>query len=544
MIIGIDAGGTNTDGVLLGGDGLKARTKIPSTPDDLRGIRKVLHNLRSSYPFRSDEIERVVIGTTLILNSITEEKTGDCGLVLISGPGLNPDLAEVGEYSKTVKGYVDHRGRVVEELDPEQVSDFARSHRAQVDCWAVVGKFSPRNPELEEKAAGVLDSKPTTLGSEVASDLGFPLRSTAAVLNAKSKAVFEGFTETLDQLLDEEEISAPVYFIKSDGAMVERATAATVPSLTIKSGPAVSTLGLYALTGVENALAIDIGGTTTDIGIIVDGEPRVEDSLSVAGQRTFFSSIESVDIPLGGDSLVEVNQGEVRIRQQREGQAAAFGGSYPTLTDALHVMEEFTLGSKERSTAVITDLAGGTRLSTEELSAEIVREFTWDITDRLESFVRDHENLTASKRPIIVGGGVLSQFMVPRIADQTGFNYRIPEHADVAGAVGCGVSIVSLRTGIHIDTAQGKMTVNGQEKGIEEGKQFDRAQLLELAERETIRVSRNAGLKSEAEEKVRINSIRYFNVVEYGRVAGQICDIEAQVKPGLAADVDPGQLRS
>lgn len=260
-VIGIDAGGTNTDGVLLTERGVVSSAKVPSTPNDITGIRRVLESLKDDAEFNSEDIERVVTGTTLILNSALKGEMGKCACLLIPGPGLNPNLAGAGDLNSVTGGYIDHRGRKVEELDVDEVERFRDEADRQVDSFAVVGKFSVRNPILEDEAADMLngDGKTISRGHEVSSDLSFPIRASTTVLNAKSKPIFEGFASDIEDVISDLGIYAPLYFIKSDGAMLNREMVTQVPSVTIKSGPAVSTLGLFALTGTQNAITIDIG---------------------------------------------------------------------------------------------------------------------------------------------------------------------------------------------------------------------------------------------------------------------------------------------
>ncbi|MFO7967650.1 MAG: hydantoinase/oxoprolinase family protein [Archaeoglobaceae archaeon] len=543
-IIGIDAGGTNTDGVLLSENGLVSSVKVPSTPNDVAGIKEVLKSLKGEAESNSTVIDRVVIGTTLILNSALKGEMGKCACLLIPGPGLNPSLAEAGDLNRVVGGYIDHRGRKVEELDLEGVKNFRDEAGRQVETYAVVGKFSVRNPVLEDEAANMLngDGKTISRGHEVSSDLRFPIRASTTVLNAKSKPIFEGFASDIEDVISELGIDAPLYFIKSDGAMLSREMVSQVPSVTIKSGPAVSTLGLFALTGAPNTITIDIGGTTTDIGLISDGEPEIEDKLKIAGFKTPFSSIKSADVALGGDSHVEIEQGEIKIRERR-GQSAAFGGDHPTVTDALHVLGEFVQGDRKRSEEAMNGLAGETGLDVEELSIEVVNKFSQQVSQETQDFLKEHGKLDNKKELTILGGGVLSRYLLPRIAHNLGHPYVVPHHAEVAGAVGCAVSRVSLKTGIHMDTAQGVMTVNGVPTEVEKGKRFSESELMDLAREEAKKVSQNAGASHAASEDVEIKSMRYFNVVEMIRVSGQISDIEAQVKPGISSRVNVEKLR-
>lgn len=540
MIIGIDAGGTNTDGVVISDSQIVTSIKVPSTPNSVEGIKQTLTALKEQMRGEPGEVERIVIGTTLILNAAVEKKMRECGCLLLPGPGLNPALAKKGDYNKQVAGYIDHSGKKVENLDKESVKAFKTNYGDQIDVFAIVGKFSPRNPLLERQAAKIFDSHTLSMGHEVSSKLNFPKRAASTVLNAKSKPIFHQFTHNIEAVLRELSMEAPLFFIKSDGAMLNKKTASNIPAMTIKSGPAVSTLGLFALTGVKNAVAVDIGGTTTDLGIINEGTPKKAPQLAIESYETCFSSVQSVDIPLGGDSLVGRDAEGITIQPYRKDRAAAFGGKFPTPTDALHVLNQFTAGDVEKARDAISKITPSDS-TPQHLSQKIMHQFVERIATAIEAFIARQTGLHQTST--LVGGGALAKYVLPKIAGKIGHDYIVPTFFEVAGAVGCAVSKVSLTTGIHINTAQGQMTVNGKQKRIERGKRFDPDALRKLARKQTKRVSKAAGGTALSEEHIQINYLRYFNVVEQRRVQGQICDVQAQVEPGISSTINLQQLR-
>lgn len=536
MIIGIDAGGTNTDGVLVSREGIIDSAKVPRGSSELASIEEVLHLLVDRNELSPESIHRIVIGTTLILNAALEGKMERCGCILIPGPGLSPSLAFAGEQNLISEGYIDHRGRKVEDLRPEKIKRFVEENE-DLRCFAVVGKFSTRNPELELEAADLIGRKIVSMGHRVAPELGFPRRASATVFNAKSIPIFSKFIEELEDTLNKMGISAPVYFVKSDGAMIDTQTAREVPSVTVRSGPAMSTLGLLALTGVNDGVAVDIGGTTTDVGLIMDGELKIREKIDLAGYRTFISSIDSIDIPLGGDSPVYVKNDEIVIRRCREGPAAAFGGEKATVTDALHVNGLFTDGNPERARQAIQKL--DVSRTPELLSERIIDTFCSQIVQEMLEFLNERG---IREIPPLLGGGVLSPYLLPRIARKIGARYIIPGFHGVAGAVGCAVARVNILTSIHLDTALGVMTVNGEVRNVEKGVVYSRSDLIRLAEREVLSIIEGSGSSCDTSDVV-IRSLRCFNVVKWGRVVGQISDIEAQLRPGISPDIDLKSLR-
>ncbi|MFP4169979.1 MAG: hydantoinase/oxoprolinase family protein [Methanomassiliicoccales archaeon] len=538
MIVGIDAGGTNTDGVLLSDSRIVSTCKLPSPPDSVSSIGEVLSSLRGSPAFREGELDRVVIGTTLVLNAAVQDRMDRCGCLLIPGPGLDPRLAMKGELNRAADGYIDHRGRRVEDLVHSQVRDFIEGTE-EVGCYAVVGKFSPRNPELEMEAAELMPGAPLSMGHQVGGDLNFPRRAASTVLNAKSLPLLGDFLSELDGAMEEAGVSAPVYLVKSDGAMLSRRAASKLPAATLRSGPAASTLGLMTLTGEERGVAVDIGGTTTDLGMVEGSLPMTEKVSRVNGEEVSFPSVISTDIPLGGDSAVSIQGGKVIIEPRRRGPSAAFGGEWPTLTDALHVTGDFTSGDRGRAEEAIAGLAASIGSDPGEMAREVIDTFGRMVSSHLEEFLSANH---LSGEVKLLGGGVLSRFILPSVAEREGMECIIPRHAEVAGAVGCAVSKVAMRTTLHIDTARGYMIANGIRTSVESGREFGEEELRNMAREWAIRTSEEAGMPPGPEE-VELLNMRYFNVVQGGRKRGQISDLEAQVRPGVSREVDLSLLR-
>ncbi len=536
MIVGVDAGGTNTDGVLLDESEVIDKKKIPHSEGMRKSIREVISGLLKGR--NNDEINRVVIGSTVILNAFLEKKVPSNVAILMPGPGLSPDLARAGEENEVLQGYIDHRGRKVEDLDSKKVKEIAEEF-GEKRSFSVVAKFSPRNPILENEIAKYLDDRRTTLGHQLGGRLNFPLRSSSAVINSKSKPAFFDFREGLKRTVPGLGDGIPLYFLKSDGAMINDKTAEILPSLTIKSGPAGSIFGLWALTGEAKGLAVDIGGTTTDIGIIKDGKVSYGEDLEVDGLNSFFPSIEALDIPLGGDLPVRLEDGKVVISGQREGPAAAFGGDQPTLTDALHVLGTFEEGSADRAREKMNERFEG---DTRRISRKVLDKFAEEISTKLRELLGERKDLNRDDTKLL-GGGVLSRYVLPKVKEKTGMEFRVPPNSEVAGAVGCAVSRPSLETSVRIDSARGEMIVNGEKSHVEEGKTFDPEELKETAKREALKNAKKMGGKTEEIREVEILDMRFFNVVKGRRVRGQICDVKAQVKPGLSASLDSAALR-
>lgn len=520
MILGVDAGGTNFDAVAVDDEGVIDSAKEPSEEGDLA---EVVSSVVDGRP-----VDRVVVSTTRVLNAAVQGELADCTNVLVPGVGLSPELAYAGDENLTADGCIDHRGRVTESLSLEGVEP-------SNEAVAVNAKFSTRNPSLELEASEEFDAETIALGHEAGGRLGFPKRAETTVANAKSATVFKGFESSVDEALREAGIDAPTYYLKGDAAMLSDDSARTAPAQTLRSGPASSALGLIALSGVENGICIDIGGTTTDVVAVDDGFPVLEDEVGAGDLSTFYEGVVSVDAVVGGDTCVD----EDGLTGRRDGVAATFGGPSPTPTDAFVVLEEIKDGEADTVSAreAISSLSSDEQ--PEEIAERVVEGFIDEVVRAVES-LREEATYPEEETTVVLGGEI-AETVVGRLEDSLGWAEEVvvPEHADVCGAVGCAVSHVSVRTHVHIDTARGEMAVSsvGPEKvqEVEHGRNHDDEELDALAREEAAEAARRAGasaIEATADNSEVISS-RSFNVVENGRVVGQIADVEAQVKPGL-----------
>lgn len=521
MILGIDAGGTNYDAVAFKDGEVSAAAKKPADNED--GFETLLAELVESVDGSGDsDFDHVVVSTTRVLNAAVQDRLPDCTNVIVPGVGLSPELAYAGDENVVADGCIDHRGRVTEPLE----LDGGPSH----DAVAVTAKFSTRNPSLEKEAADAVDAPTVALGHESGGALGFPSRAETTVANAKSKPVFDEFESSLHDALDETGIDAPVYYLKGDAAMLSREAAHATPAHTLRSGPASSSLGLVALTeryadvpSLENAVCVDVGGTTTDVTLVENGFPALADEVGAGCISTFYEGVVAVNTTAGGDTRVD----EDGLTGVRDGPAAAFGGPSPTPTDALHVLGEVTEGDESAARDALSALG-----DPDKVADEVLDEFVSAVAESVRSLEgRAHVPET------VVVGGALANALADRLAEKldTISDVVVPQNAAVCGAVGCAVASVSVRTDVHIDTARGEMTVasTGPEKieEVETGVEYDHDDARALVRRETADATRRAGGEA-VREDIEITSFRSFNVVEDGRVVGQIIDATARAKPG------------
>ncbi len=346
MRIGIDVGGTNTDAVLLDGSRVRAWKKMPTTADVRSGIINVINELLGSPANGDYPIDSVMIGTTQFTNAVVERrKLLPVGVVRIALPataGLRPfvawpeDLKDIvcGEVH-LVRGGYQYDGSINSQLDEAAVADAARSIReAGLGAIAVSGLFSPLNADMEMRAAEIiLNEHPDaqiTLSHSIGR-LGILERENAAIINASLSRLATDVVSSFRKALSDLKIDAPFFISQNDGTLMSADVVERFPVLTFASGPTNSMRGAAFLSGISDGLVIDIGGTTTDIGVLVHGFPR-ESSLNVdiGGVRTNFRMPDILALGLGGGSLVK-NDGPLSIGPQSVGyrileEAIIFGG--------------------------------------------------------------------------------------------------------------------------------------------------------------------------------------------------------------------------
>ncbi len=517
MIIGIDTGGTNVDGVLLSEAGVEATAKVPNR-ETRESIATVLEELRADADRFS--VDRVVVATTLVVNAAVQRRLPACTNIVVPGPGLAPDRSFFGAENHVAAGAVDHRGRITEDLSYEE----SPSHEVR----AITAKFSQRNPSLERELRSNIEAGATAvaLGNESGAGLTFPDRAATTVANARAKPVFSGYEEAVEAALGDVGLDAPIYYLKGDGAMLGDDAMLTTPAHTIRSGSAASALGLVSLTGLEDGITVDIGGTTTDVSRVTEGFPDTAQDVSEGDLDTAYAGVTATSLPIGGDTLIEVTDGDVSLADERVGNAVAFGGEEPTLTDALHVLSIFEVGDREAAVEALESLPD----DPESVATTILHEYESRVAETIETMAEPQTNTLAV-------GGVLAPYLGPRLSEAASSirDVSVPDEAAVAGAVGCGVARVSVDTALHIDSPRGVKTITavGPERveSVEEGQRFTDSHAREIAMEAAREAAEAAG--GDPDQPAEVLAYDRFSVVERSRVVGQIINARARVIPAI-----------
>ncbi|MCG8532120.1 MAG: hydantoinase/oxoprolinase family protein, partial [Desulfovibrionales bacterium] len=271
MIIGLDVGGTHTDAVLLSKKGIEKKVKVPTDSEDLfntvlTGFTRLLSSTDPA------QIRRVVISTTLTTNAIVQQNMAPVGMVVSAGPGIDPEYFRTGEHYYTVSGSINHRGREKAPVNEMQIHDIAKKlKKAGIEYVGVVSKFCVRNPSHEILIKRILNKyfKKVFLGHHVSGNLNFPRRIATTHLNTAVFTIHKAFFEAVKQSLSEKGLTLPIQILKADGGTMSLESSMEFPGQTVLSGPAASIMGAIPHAPVgQDAIVLDVGGTTTDIAFL------------------------------------------------------------------------------------------------------------------------------------------------------------------------------------------------------------------------------------------------------------------------------------
>ena len=313
--LGLDTGGTYTDAVLLAaGRRIAASAKSLTTPWDLAiGIGSAIRSVLAALPEgrTREDIDLVSVSTTLATNAVVEGRFSPVCTLLI---GFDDGMVERSGLQRRegllvrIAGGHAATGEESAPLDEAAVRRAVEAHQDGVEAFAVAANFSVRNPDHELRARQIiraLSRKPVTCAHELTSKLDAPRRALTATLNARLTPQIRHLIEALSRVLEDESIDAPLMIVKGDGSLMRADVALEYPVETILSGPAASVVGAGFLTGLEDFLVSDMGGTTTDIAVVSGGRPviRAEGAL-VGGWRTMVEAVDVRTSGLGGDSEV------------------------------------------------------------------------------------------------------------------------------------------------------------------------------------------------------------------------------------------------
>lgn len=544
MLLGLDVGGTFTDGAVVVDGKVVSVVKTPTTHGNLlTGILSAVDQVVKDVGSR--QFTRIALSTTVVTNALIEGTLDQVGLCIMPGPGMDiRAILPVEPY--VLSGYIDHRGRGMAEPRQDEVMAACRQFQS-CDVFAVSGKFSVRNPCHELTIAQWVQQQASpdhiTIGSEVSGSLNFLRRTNSAYFNAAVWRHFNRFATGVETALEMRGIDAPVYVLKADGGTLPLVVARNYPVEGIFTGPAASVLGIMAMNPTERrAVSLDIGGTTTDIALWQNGMPLfAEGGARVGGFVTALRAFRLSSVGIGGDSLVRRVEGVLKVGPKRQGPAMAAGGQWPTVTDAMVVAELIDFGNRQLAVEAMGQIAIGEQ-TPREVAEMVLNEAVNLICQAIDGMLAQQANqpvyrvedvvhgtrLTVEQ---IIGVGGSAVGLVPLIAKRMGLTYKLPQQGMVANAIGAAVARPTVDITLRADTTQGYYTV--AELGIKNKlpiHKFTVADAHQLAAKHLAELANRRGISPGATEVILSEE---FNVIQGFSTMGKIITCRLQVKPGV-----------
>lgn len=483
MRLGIDVGGTFTDAVVVDHNRLLGAAKSRTTHEQFMvGLLASLDKVLSQEGIEADKISQVTLSTTVVTNAIVSHHLDPVDLFVIPGPGLNIEHAfPVKPY--ILKGYTDHRGRLQERMKEENLRDrLDEIEAAHIGAYrgkqgikraALSAKFAVRNPKEEARLGAVLGDYYdfVSTGASLSGSLNFPRRTVTAYYNAAVEGIFRDFKTSVQMALGARGILAPLYILKADGGSLPIDALLEKPVETAFTGPAASVLGLYTLEAMKEypmAVALDIGGTTTDISLWQEGKPLMtKEGLCIDGYPSSIQSFLVRSIGLAGETVLRKKDNHLLIGPDRLGPSVALGGSQATLGDALLALGYAHYGDLLKAQEAVADF------DLEEVAQEAAQTIVTAIEAMVEEanrqpvyVVEDLVNPHPFQPDTLVLIGGSAQAFKPLLEAYTNYRVLVPQDAAVANALGAAMARHSLELTIHIDTKTGILTI--PELGLQE----------------------------------------------------------------------------
>ena len=538
MLLGIDVGGTFTDIVLLDSFKVKLKYKTPTTPDIFTGVVTALDFILTQTP--ASQIKQLNISTTIITNSVIKKQLAAVQLLVMPGPGMNI------EHSFPVppiilSGYINHLGELCQPVDFSELADLTLSPNI-----AISGKFSVRNPInevlLQEKLAQITPQSRFFLASQLSGKLNFIRRTNTTYYALATQQIFANFQATIQQALVARNLTCPVNILKADAGCINLATAQKNPAELIFTGPAASILGIKALVNpTETCIALDIGGTTTDISFW-DNQQAILDNkgAKIDSYYTTINSFYHHCLGLAGNSIITVQATQITIGPESSPLPLVLQGKELTVTDILVYLDLVQIGNKNYVTSYLQsnfpELPAITLAQT--ILALILDKYCDTISQLVEELNRQPvytvANITQEHIFVpakIIGVGGAAEGLIPLIAQKLNLTYLIPKFAAVTNAVGAALAKPTLMVNLQANTLVGYYTLSQTNKKLPTPKNFNSQLAYQLAKEHLLLIAKQENLALDASTIKIAHHEEYPIIQDYQQ--GLAINLTLQVQPGI-----------
>lgn len=550
MLCGIDVGGTHTDAVLIGRDGVVACAKLRTNHDDLlASIREAMASIAAVAGPAA--VTRLTLSTTLTTNAIIEGTADPVGMLVSGGPGIDPQAYAIGAHYHVLDGAIDHRGHQTAAIDLDAARPVVDAWQAAgVRAFAAVTKFSTRCPDQELALQALLAGRGgcVSLGHAFSGRLGFGRRIATAYLNSAVCRVYNRFCDAVERSAAELGMAgASINVLKADGGTMPLSVSRSQPVQSILSGPAASVMGIIAVCDIaEDSVILDIGGTTTDIAVFAGGAPLIEnDGIAIAGRPTLVRALRTRSIGVGGDSAVTVRPQAIEVGPRRLGPPMALGGPVPTLVDALNIQNVIAVGDPRASYQGLLAVATPNGFEPEEVAEAAILNAVNQIRSEVAAFVREINDRPVytifellegrhvrPTRVYVMGGPALA--LSALLQDAFSQEVVVPESFAVANAIGAALARPTFSVELFADTASGRLTIPSLGVAREVAANYSQAAAEGEAATSLRRYLASIGADSE-DAPIETVELSSFPMVEGQSLVGHNIRVACQVRPGVAA---------
>jgi len=549
--VGIDVGGTYTDAVFFHDGRILNTAKVPTQSENLV---ETLMNAFDTLKIPDEQtINQITVSTTLVTNAILQNRIPSVELLLFSGNGMNVNALPWPVSYLKLSGEMDFRGREIEAPNLKEwkrlPSSVLQDNLAHV---AIVGKFSHRNCLHEEQLAAYLKQLNPSIKIALGHEWGqanFYRRSLTTYLNLGVSDIYHQFAQQLQAAVSARNIQAPIYILKADGGSLPLAKIRPIDS--IYSGPAASVLAALTQSDSDSSsIIVDIGGTTTDIGLILSGVPLLSSKGAQIGAfSTLVRSLAVRSIPVGGDSVVRSTDQGFIIEHYRLGPAYCLGGNAPTPTDAMRYLRLIDYGNlqlAEEGLATLLPPEGRTPQSLHDLATEIINKVVDQIAEAVDSLKREWEEEPAYKvwevlhpheskefNTLVSGGG--ARGIAAALGKSLKASVHIGAFPEVSNALGAALARPTFDCTLHLDTYMKQYRVEETgEQGKWTGSLRPHREVEGFLETLVQQQAAHYGIEIQDIEK---EPFDFFPIIQNYQTVGQIIRGAVHLRPGVIGRV-------
>ena len=545
--VGIDVGGTYTDAVFIHDGHIQHTAKVLTQSENL--VETLLAAFDSMKIIDETSINQISVSTTLVTNAILQDRIPPVELLLFSGNGMRVDALPWPVKYRELSGEIDFRGREIEPPDQREWASCLRENPAHV---AIVGKFSHRNSLHEEQLASYLRQSNPTLQIALGHEWGqanFYRRSLTTYLNLGVSDLYHQFAEQLQAAVTARKIKAPISILKADGGILPLAKLRPID--TIYSGPAASVLA--ALTQNEtttSSVIVDIGGPTTDMGLILSGSPLLSSKGARIGPfSTLVRTLAVRSIPVGGDSVLRATDQGFSLESYRLGPAYCLGGTIPTPTDAMRYLGLISYGNEQLAEEGLASLLPQERRTPQflhELATAVINTMVDRIVEAIDSLKREwqeepaykvwevlhpHENQTFLT--LVSGGG--ARGVTVALGKRLGTPVQLGCYSEISNALGAAMARSTFDCTLHLDTYTKKYSVaETGEQGKWTGSLRPYHEVEGFLDTLAQQQARRYGIEVQDVEK---EPFDFFPIIQGYKTVGQIVRGAVHQRPGVMGRV-------